>query len=331
MAVGLTTTTQVAPGDRTFYNKRLLSRAIPFLAHHMFGQQSAIPKHSGDQPKWRRYSALPQAIAPLVEGVTPNAQQLSVTDVTGQLVQYGAYVRISDYALDVNQDKTLTEAAELLGENGGESLDTIYRDTLIAGTSVFYAGAVTGRAAVVTAATAADLNKVIRALRSANAKYWRTNPIPGKDAVGTYPVAPAYMAITDPYVTYDLKDVTGFKQPFEYSDPKMALPGEVGSFQQIRFIESTNAKVYATSGGSATALYGTVSTTSVDVFITLVFGQDAYGITPLAGRTMEYIFKPVGSGEDALNQRATAGWKATTDIKILNESFMYRYESGASK
>ena len=39
--------------------------------------------------------------------------------------------------------------------------------------------------------------------------------------------------------------------------------------------------------------------------------------------------KPLGSGEDPLNQRATAGWKASKAALRLKEQNMIRIESGS--
>jgi N4-gp56 family major capsid protein len=65
-----------------------------------------------------------------------------------------------------------------------------------------------------------------------------------------------------------------------------------------------------------------------DVYATLIFGANAYGVCPLAGNAMENIIKPLGSSgsADPLNQRATSGWKAITTTKILNDAWMIRIE-----
>lgn len=333
MATGTSTSSQIPDPVRIFYDGILLRRVVPNLVHAMFGQQRPVDPKSGDQPRFRRYASLPQATAPLVEGTTPTAQRLSKSDVTGQLVQYGAYVTITDYVDMTSRDPILAEVAEILGENAGETLDVIYRDTLKAGSSVFYANGVTARTAVTTGVATADLNKIIRALANNNASFWKSSPIVGKDRVGTAPIAAAYFGIVSPWTTYDLKGLTGFKQVHEYADPSAALPNEVGAYNQIRFVESTLAASWADgAGGAATGkrYSGTGTATSIDVYGTLIFGRDAYGITPLSGKSLMNIVKPFGSGDDALNQRATSGWKAITDIVILNDNFMYRYEHAVS-
>jgi hypothetical protein len=64
----------------------------------------------------------------------------------------------------------------------------------------------------------------------------------------------------------------------------------------VRFIESTNAKVF-TGGGSSGA----------DVYATMVIGADFYTQTRIAGEAMKIIIKPLGSAgsADPLDQRSS--------------------------
>ena len=60
---------------------------------------------------------------------------------------------------------------------------------------------------------------------------------------------------------------------------------------------------------------------------TLFLGANAYGVTELDGLGLDYIVKPLGYGDDPLNQRSSTGWKATHGAKILNEYAIIRFES----
>ena len=66
-----------------------------------------------------------------------------------------------------------------------------------------------------------------------------------------------------------------------------------------------------------------------DVYVTLVMGADAYGVTEVAGGGLQHIVKQLGSAGtgDPLNQRATAGWKATKVAERLVEEYLVRIES----
>lgn len=69
-----------------------------------------------------------------------------------------------------------------------------------------------------------------------------------------------------------------------------------------------------------------------DVYSTLILAKNAYGVTEVQGGGLEHIVKQLGSGgtADALNQRATTGWKATKTAEILVEQYMVRIETTAS-
>lgn len=79
-----------------------------------------------------------------------------------------------------------------------------------------------------------------------------------------------------------------------------------------------------------TVLYpGEAGAKGRDVYATIVLGENAYGTVGISGDSVEHIIKQLGSAgsADALNQRATAGWKATTATKRLVEDYMVRIES----
>lgn len=65
------------------------------------------------------------------------------------------------------------------------------------------------------------------------------------------------------------------------------------------------------------------------VYTTLILADNAYGVTELSGGGLQHIVKQLGSGgtTDPLNQRATAGWKATKVAKRLVEEYMVRIET----
>ena len=72
---------------------------------------------------------------------------------------------------------------------------------------------------------------------------------------------------------------------------------------------------------------------NIDVTATLIYGANAFGNVSLEGngKNVEIIAKPLGHGEDPLNQRATVGWKAKGyTMTILNEVCLIRLEHGFS-
>lgn len=312
-----TTTTQVPAGVQAFYDRNLLERAVPSLVHDMFGQRRNIPKNNSLTIKFRRYNALAANVTPLTEGVTPAGKQLGVTDITATLAQLGDFVTLTDLVNMTVEDAVITEATDVLGDQAGDSVDQYIRDILNTGTNVYYAAAVAGRVNVAAAPSVADVKAIITALKGQNAKP-HTQLIQGSNKTNTYPIRPSFWAITHTDKIEDYEDLAGWKGVEEYASQGTVDVNEAGALKNgVRFIQTTNAKVFTGAGALG-----------VDVYSTLIFGKDAYGVVSLKGqRNVETIVKPLGSGDDPLNQRATVGWKALVTAKILNDNHMMRYET----
>lgn len=312
-----TTTTQVPAGVQAFYDRNLLERAVPSLVHDMFGQRRNIPKNNSLTIKFRRYNALAANVTPLTEGVTPAGKQLGVTDITATLAQLGDFVTLTDLVNMTVEDAVITEATEVLGDQAGDSVDQYIRDILNTGTNVYYAAAVAARVNVAATPSVADVKAIITALKGQNAKP-HTQLIQGSNKTNTYPIRPSFWAITHTDKIEDYEDLTGWKGVEEYASQGTVDVNEAGALKNgVRFIQTTNGKVFTGAGAAG-----------VDVYSTLIFGKDAYGVVSLKGqRNVETIVKPLGSGDDPLNQRATVGWKALVTAKILNDNHMMRYET----
>ena len=324
-----TTITQVAPGVQAFYDRNLLSRAQPNDVHGRFGQKRPIATRSGNQIKFRRYSQLAAAVTALTEGVTPAGSSLAVTDIVSTLAQYGDFITLSDMVSMVNQDAVVTEATDVLGDQAGTTIDLTRRDVLVAGSNVAFASGVANRLALVNKLTGADLDKAIRFLKVQNAKYMKEGIMP-TDGVGTGAVRKAFIGIVHPVVEFDLEQIAGFRAVSDYGSQQGVIEDEIGAYKNIRFVTSTNAKIFSNATTLLTA--GFKGGTTNDVYATLIIAAEAYGVSPLAGQAMQTYVKALGSAgsADPLEQRSTVGWKATTVTTILNQSWLLRLENLAS-
>ncbi len=323
MADVTTTKTQIPNEINNFYDRSLLVRAVANFVHTRWAQVRDIPANNGtDTIKFRRYGNLTAATTALTEGVTPTGSQLSVTDITAQVLQYGDYVTITDIVSMTTLDPILTETSEVLGDQAGDTLDQLTRDVMIAGTTVQYASTASARTDITAAMklTAAEVREAVRTLQTAKAKPVM-RMIDPNNAYNTVPLGKCYVGIVTPSSLFDLKSDSAFVPVQKYPSQANVMEDEVGAVDDVRFVLSQNGKVY-TAGGSG----------GVDVHGTLIIGRDYYGITRVAGKALENIIKPLGSGgtEDPLNQRATSGWKATFVAKRLNEAFAVRIEHGVT-
>ena len=317
-----TTLTQIPAAVSTFYDRVMLKAARPLLVHLRWAQVKDIPRGNGKVIRFRRYSLLSAATTALSEGVTPSGSQLSVTNVDATVAFYGDYVTLTDELVLTTFDPVLSETADILGQQAGNTLDQLCRDVIVAGTTVQYASSATTRGTVTSAMklTRSEVREAVRTLQGNDAqKVTRmVNPSTG---FNTSPINAAFVGIITENTLFDLKNETGWIPVEEYANKSDVMEGEVGALEDVRFVMTTNAKIFSSAGAA-----------SIDVHGTMIIGQNFYGISRISGEAMNNIVKPLGSAgsADPLNQRQTSGWKASFIAVILNENFGIRIEHAVS-
>ena len=319
---------------RGVYNRSLLKRAYPYLMHQQFGEHYPLGLRKGQSMVFRRYEKLSQNTIPLTEGVTPDGTNLVKRDYVATIKQYGDYMIISDFVDMTHVDPIIQQGVELMGEAMGESMDSVYREYLVIGTAVAFTLA-TGLAAVSTPARSdvvgslcpEILDVALKNLKREEAKIFKP-VIPGSAGQNTFPVAKSYWALIhtdqedDLYKNFNVANnagstsATGAFVPVEaYASGGGVMENEVGKYRNIRFVTSTNTKIWPDASGSAT-----------DVYAVLIFGRNAYGIVPLQRGSGRTIIQRAGGNTDPLEQRNTVGWKSAGCAIILNDAWMYRIE-----
>lgn len=313
-----TTGNNLSAEMKTFYDMTLIDEASAQLVHDQFGQKRPIPKNGGKTIEFRKFSNLPKATTALTEGVTPDGKKLDVTSITATVSQYGDYITQSDVLELTALDNTILEATKLLGKQAGATLDTIVRNVLAAGTNVSYCPkVVSGAETVVTSRSGMDttskltvkmVQKVVAKLRGQNAPT-----IGGK-----------YVAIIHPYVAYDLMRDPEWIDAHKYANPTNLYEGEIGEVAGVRFVQTTEAKVWNDSTCPANG-----SNKYHSVFATLFLGEGAYGVTEITGGGLQTIVKQKGSAgtADPLDQRSSVGWKAIKTAELLIPNYLVRVES----
>ncbi len=311
-----TSTSALSNENKTYYHDTLIDNAEPYLVHDQFAQEINIPEHGGKTVEVRYFDVLNKTTSALTEGVTPDGTTMSMGVKTATISQYGAYITLSDVISVTAIDPMLVQATKAMGSQAGRSLDTITRNVITAGSSVMYcpkyvtADGVTTKTAVVARSGIDDTALIdVDTILKAAAKL---------EAMLAEPINGSYVCIIHPYVAYDLMRNAEFIEWHKYASPEQLYRGEIGMIGNVRFVKTTEARVVLQD------------TTNRPIFMTMVLGKDAYATTYARGLGLEHIVKPLGSGEDPLNQRATAGWKATKVALRLKEQNMIRIESASS-
>ena len=310
-----TTASGMSAEMKTYYEKRLLDQAEPALVHDQFGDKYPIPTNGGKTIEFRKYDSLPKATTPLTEGVTPNGQTLNVTTITSDLHQYGGWTPLTDVLQMTAIDNNVVQATRVLASQAGRTMDSITRDVLAGGTNVLYAPKQSADGTETAVTSRAGLDKTCTLTPKL---FFQAAAQLG--AMNADPIGDSYIAIIHPYAAYDLKTSREFIEVHKYADPEAMFRGEIGKLGNIRFIETSEAKIWK----DATCPAG------LAVFGTLVLGAHAYGVTELEGGGLEHIVKQLGYGDDPLNQRASVGWKGMRAAERLVEQYMIRIESVSS-
>jgi len=257
--------------------------------------------------RYARYADLAPSTTTLTEGTAPTDDALTISSEYFTAAQYGATVAISDLAnLDSPHD-LISIAAERVAYKAVRSMDNLVRDNIHATASTAAIFGATGattltqntaNSAVATTGLLSGLfvKQMVARLKGSNVPTF---------ADGTY------RCIIHPAQEFDLvsdTSVNGWIESRKYVDNTQLLTGEIGMFAGVRFIVSSDAKVYATAGAS-----------SGNVYNALFLGPDSYAIGD--SQTLQsYFVAPGGDHSDPLAQKALVGYKMRFGSLLLDEA-----------
>jgi len=303
--MALTTTGTLSSVVKAYYDKRFLMRAEANFVYKQLGRMGVVPAGEGKTVVWNRYTNPTAKTSALSEGTDPTPSGLSATLVSATISQYGNFEQITDVLSLTSIDNSIASTIDLLAYEAALSIDTVIRNVIDDTTSILYASGVANRTSIAATdtVTVADVRKVVRELKSNNAK-------PMED--GTF------AAVIHPDVEYDLQGDSNWVDAVKYTPNVSRLyNGEVGKLYGVRFLNSTQAPILTNSGSANT-----------EVYQSLFFGREAFGVSDLQNLTT-YVDSP--SPRSALRLYSDVGWKASFATKILNDDFMYSLESAATQ
>ena len=310
------TTSALSPTMKTYYDTELLENAREKLIFQQLGKKQALPANHGKTVEWRKWNTLP-GVDKLQEAVIPEGKKLGMTSTTVLIDQYGMYVTISDQLELHAIDDAILGATEEVGASAGESYDKLVRAVLMTNASVMYAdiykadgtfvsspatrSALAAGITNVAHLTPKMINKAVTALKKAKAPTFAG----GK-----------YLAVIHPSVAEDLRESKAWIEYHQYAATQEIFNGEIGELHGVRFVESNLAPI--------------VKEGSTAVYMTMVFGRDAFGVIDPEGAGMETIIKDKGEIGGPLEQFSTIGTKFSMAAKVLYPERMMTIESLSS-
>lgn len=309
------TTDQMSAEMKTYYSDYLIDLAEPELVHDQFGQKHPIPKNGGKTIEFRQYDPLPEQTTPLVEGVTPDGQSLSVKTITAEVEQYGGYVTLSDMLMLTAIDNNLVQATKAIASQAGRTLDTLTREVINAGTVVQFAeGQVEARDELYYTSEDDNCNLTVDAIKRA-VRFLETQDAP---KINGY-----YVGILHPYCKYDLMKDPDWKNPHEYVDTENVYTNEIGELYGVRFVQSSRAKVFSGEDLASDSRTLTVNGSSVTSATTVPFDGGTVAADALVGRYVN-----IGGTVTKVTANTTAQMTVEDSVTAADNTVIYPGEGG---
>lgn len=289
----------------------LLLEAMPVMRFDQFAVvRTDLTAEPGDTIVFSKYGNLTRGGA-LSEQTDLVRKSMNKTAIPISVTEYGNAVGLTSKFMTLSFMDEMANASVLLGRDYAIVTDMMLRDSLFSGTQTYFAGAVDEQKDITSdeVLVMSDIDNVVEILATKNVlKY--------VDANGEY-----YASYVTPHAAKSLKhDLISIKQ---YSYPELVFKGEIGEYNGVRFIETTNCPNGAVAntepGYDATLVasyeYASGKTNQVDLYKTAVFGERAYGWA---------IALPVELREDpglgTFGRKRGLAWYAIMGAGVINDS-----------
>lgn len=294
---------------QTFYDRLFVDTAKHTLIFEQGAQMRPLPNGEGKIANFLRYTPMAIITAQIAESSNPTAVDLSSTNVSTTVSEFGSYTKISKLLKLTAVDSKMKGAVEIMGQNAGESRDQLIRDKGLVGggtTQLANSSAALTDVGTTDTLTAAEIRKAVRTLKANKAQRYSDGYFLGK---------------VSPYDSYDLMGDSTWVNAHTYKDGEELYRGELGKLHGVRFIESTNWKETANGG-----------TSNADIIHSFVHGKNAFGVTDLEGDEKKVYVKTPGSHstDNPVDRFYTVGWAMSTAAVPLVSDWIIEIKAGAT-
>ena len=312
--------------------KQALRHAQPTLVLSMGAKKFSMPQNDTKTLRCRRAVPYSAATTALTEGAAPTATALDYVEVDLDLLQYGAFTRVTDILVDLHTTPVLSDINQLNAEQAAKTKESLLWGILQGATVTYWSGG-SSTVSVDESISVSLQHKAVRTLNANKAKKF-TSIVTGGVKQGTFPVEASYIAFAHTDLESDIRSMNGFVPVSRYGSQKPVHEMELGTVDSVRYVLSADLSPQL-AAGAAVAATGLISAASVnvDVYSVVFVGMDAYGCLNLAGKgVFTPVVVPVGqpSISDPLGQQGSVGWKMYSAETILNSDWIVVVECGAT-
>jgi N4-gp56 family major capsid protein len=247
----------MGPAIQTIWSKEILFQSMPVLRFEQFAvKKTELGVMPGLTVNFMRYNNLPIPSGALVEGVRMKTYAISAQQYAITVAEQGFAVAVSELLLNASFDDVMASASRLMGRNMALYMDTQARGTLQRASSVVFGyeppATVTGGYGIYSPGNPG--------------KYWDTTSSAGVGGTGglvdqktsyflhPYSIKDAsevlaskniprlgetYVCFAHPHQTRRLRDTPEWIEITKYAAPGNFMLGEVGRYNDVVFIETT--------------------------------------------------------------------------------------------
>jgi N4-gp56 family major capsid protein len=298
MATDLTTAS-ITPEVQTYYEKVFLARAKYELVLKEGGQKRTHGTNSGRTVNFTRYTPLTVVTAPITESCNPAVCLITACTVSMTLSEYGLTVNCSKLLSLVSIDKNMAEKISLVGQNMGETINTLVAAELANGTAYWPNSHTLSTVAAGDTLSASAIREMVKTLEANKANAYQDGNYIGK---------------TNPLSKYSLLGDSTWINAHTYKDGKELYNGEMGELYQVRWMlnkGTTSAIGYSGNAASAVVQY-----------YTFVHGTDAFGVYDLEGDQPKlYILPNLQDSGSPAGRISKVSWAGSFATKILNSDW----------
>lgn len=308
-----TQTTTFSQAIRDVYSQEILFNASPELR---FDQFAVVEEQLGTDPgltikvlKVNKISSGGQ----LTEGTDMTTRAMSGSFVSITVTEWGNAIEVSEKLLQSSFVKQMELAARLLGNDYAEVVDSAERDQVLTSTNRVYCGQRANRAAL----TSAD----------------KFGTVAIKDAVETLAIKKArkidgaWVCFIHPHSARQMRDDSAWINASSYAGSSQIFQGEIGRYEDVRFIETTMMPYIAAASGSIFvdgADSGRVDNSphaTLNVYLSAVLGAEAFA--KAVGLPVELR----DNGVQDFGRKHALAWYAIMGFGLIDENRIVVIES----
>ena len=252
VATGYPSDTALTAAIQTIWSKEILFQAMPVLRFEQFSvKKTELGVQPGLTVNFMRYNNLTveqHQGAILTEGVRMEPDSLTASQIQLTVTEHGKAVAVTELLLHAAFDDVMASASRLLGRHMAQSMDVEARNTLYSpgttfgGTAGVSPDLVFGRFPLASRDGIAPYNPGTLGT-SASPGYM--SPASVKDAVAILAarniprLGDTYVCFVHPAQSRSLRDWPEFIEVTKYAAPGNFMLGEIGRYQDVVFIETT--------------------------------------------------------------------------------------------